>query len=147
MSQNPSSNDSMMAISSVWGNNKTFRLMPVDDKCPYVESIYDPESKVLVVISKNCKSSYHLLPVLDDNGDAMPVKKPRANGKNFREERRLIDTYQEYYLILNEEIYSFLDKVCVNKDYDFKQFVEAPPVTSASQAAGMMSMDSQVIVE
>ncbi len=54
---NPTAYNSMMIISSIWGMNKTFRLLPVDEACPYVESIYDPESKVLVVISKLKKQS------------------------------------------------------------------------------------------
>lgn len=125
----PSAHGSMMAISSIWGNNKTFRLFPVDVNCPYLECIYDPESKILVVISKNHKQSYHMLPVLDDHGDPVPAKKARQSGKQTKEERRLMDTYQEYYIILNEEIYDFLSKVAVNAEtYDFKTFVEAPPV-------------------
>lgn len=130
---NPSSYNSMMAISSIWGNNKTFRLLPMDVDCPYSECIYDPESKILVVISKEYKQSYHMLPVLDDHGDEVPVKKPRRNNKLIKEERRLLDTFQEYYIIVNEEIYDFLSKVAVNADtYDFKTFVEAPPVQPAA---------------
>lgn len=125
--------NSMLAISSVWGNNKTFRLMPVSADCPYLECIYDPESKILVVISKMHKQSYHMLPALDDNGDPMPPKKARQNNKNIREERRLVDTYQEYYIIVNEEIYAFLNSVVVNKDYDFKTFVEAPAPANPMQ--------------
>lgn len=128
----------MMAISSVWGNNKTFRLFPLDSNCPYVECIYDPESKLLVVISKNHKQSYHMLPVLDEQGDEVPVKKPRRNNKPVKEERRLVDTYQEYYMILNEEIYEFLSKVVVNADtYDFKTFIDAAPVAPAGAVPQM----------
>jgi len=128
---NYSANQSMYAIYSVWGNNQTFRLFPVDVNCPYLECIYDPETKILVVISKNNKQSYHMLPQLDDHGDAVPAKKQRANGKNIKEERRLVDTYQEYYVIVNEQIYDFLSKVAVNADdFDFKKFVDAPPITS-----------------
>ena len=131
----PSAHGSMMAISSIWGNNKTFRLFPVDVNCPYLECIYDPESKILVVISKIHKQSYHMLPVLDDHGDPVPVKKPRLSGKQTKEERRLLETYQEYYIILNEEIYDFLSKVAVNAEtYDFKTFVEAPAVAPSGSA-------------
>jgi hypothetical protein len=67
--------------------------------------------------------------VLDDNGDPMPAKKPRMNNKTVKEERRLIDTYQEYYIIVNEEIYEFLSKVAVNAEtFDFKEFVDAAPI-------------------
>lgn len=144
----PSSYGSMMAVSSIWGNNKTFRLIPLDSNCPYNECIYDPQSKILVIISKNFKETYHMIPTLDDNGDEVPAKKPRANGKPIKEERRLIETYQEYYIILNEEIYSFLDNVCVNKNYDFKQFVEAPPIgnmESQGVMSNIMPPDDQVI--
>lgn len=129
----PSAYGSMLAVNSVWGNNKTFRMIPVDSNCPYMECIYDPETKILVVISKNHKQSYHMLPVLDDHGDEVPVKKARRNGKPIKEERRLLDTYQEYYIIVNEEIYDFLSKVAVNADaFDFKSYVEAAPVQNAS---------------
>lgn len=142
---NVSAYNSMMAISSVWGNNKTFRMLPLDTNCPYNECIYDPESKILVVISKHYKQSYHLLPVLDDHGDPVPPKKPRSNGKSFKEERRLLDTYQEYYIIVNEEIYDFLSKVAVNADsFDFKSFVEAPPVQPG--ANGMQFSATETIV-
>lgn len=131
---NPSAFGSMMAISSVWGNNKTFRLLPIDSNCPYTECIYDPESKILVVISKNHKQSYHMLPSLDEHGDPIPAKKARPSGKQVKEERRLVDTYQEYYIIVNEEIYDFLSKVAVNaQTYDFKVFVEAPPIAPSAE--------------
>lgn len=127
---NYSANQSMYAIYSVWGNNQTFRLFPVDVNCPYLECIYDPETKILVVISKNNKQSYHMLPQLDDHGDPVAAKRQRANGKNVKEERRLVDTYQEYYVIVNEQIYDFLSKVAINADdFDFKKFVDAPPVS------------------
>jgi hypothetical protein len=142
----PSSYGSMIAISSVWGNNKTFRMFPVDSNCPYLECIYDPETKILVVISKTSKQSYHMLPQLDENGDAVAPKRPRANGKPVKEERRLVETYQEYYVIVNEEIYDFLSKVAINADtFDFKTFVEADPV--APQNAGQPAMSFTATAE
>lgn len=142
----PSSYGSMMAVSSIWGNNKTFRLIPMDSNCPYNECIYDPQSKILVIISRNFKESYHMVPTLDDNGDEVPAKKPRANGKQIKEERRMIETYQEYYIILNEEIYDFLGKVAVNAStYDFKTFVEAPPVNPSMMTGTMMPPEELTI--
>ena len=133
----------MMGIRSVWGNNKTFRLLPVDVHCPYLECIYDPESKILVVISKNSKTNYHMLPQLDDNGDMVSAKRPRANGKTFKEERRTVETYQEYYLIVEEDIYAFLKNVMVNYtelETVVKEFIDAPP--AAPQNGNMaFSMD------
>lgn len=139
----PSAYGAMMGIRSVWGNNKSFRLLPLDVNCPYLECIYDPESKILVVISKNSKSSYHMLPQLDENGDVVSAKRPRANGKNFREERRTVETYQEYYLIVEEDIYAFLKNVMINYtelETVVKEFIDAPP--AAPQTGNMaFSMD------
>lgn len=129
---NPSATSSMLAINSVWGNQKTFRLLPMDINCPYLECIYDPGTKILVVISKLHKQSYHMLPQLDDHGDPVPAKKTRPENKTIREERRLLDTYQEYYIILNEEMYDFLTRVCINyESFNFKQYIE--PVVEAAQ--------------
>ena len=139
----PSAYGSMTAISSVWGNNKTFRLFPIDSNCPYMECIYDPETKILVVISKISKQSYHMLPVLDENGDAIAPKRPRPNNKPVKEERRLVETFQEYYIIVNEEIYDFLSKVAVNAEgFDFKSFVEAAPIPPQGMEQPAMSISA-----
>ncbi len=133
----------MMGIRSVWGNNKTFRLLPVDINCPYLECIYDPESKILVVISKNSKSAYHMLPQLDDNGDVVLAKRPRTNGKNIKEERRTVETYQEYYIIVEEDIYGFLKNVMVNYvelETVVKEFIDAPPAAPQTGSVAF-SMD------
>ena len=140
----PSAYGSMMGIRSVWGNNKSFRLLPVDEHCPYLECIYDPESKILVIISKNYKTSYHMLPQLDEHGDPIPAKKQRANGKNFREDRRSVETYQEYYIIVEEDIYAFLKSVMVNYnelETVVKEFIDAPPATPNTGSPIAFSMD------
>ena len=67
----------------------------------------------MVVISKAMKQAYHMLPKLDDNGDAIPVKgKPRVNKKEIKEERRLVDTFSEFYLMTPEEISGFVHIFC-----------------------------------
>jgi hypothetical protein len=58
----------MMLINSVWNEQPTFKLMPISNESPYVECIYDPESKVFVVISKTKKTTLHMLPELDSYG-------------------------------------------------------------------------------
>ena len=89
---------SMMLITSNWGPYKSFKAIPVTDACPYMEAIFDPSSKILAVISKHSKQSYHMLPKLDDNGDPMKLKiSKRENGKDYREERRLIERIKIYF--------------------------------------------------
>ena len=69
----------MLLIKSSWNDGETFKLLPVSQDCPYVECIFDPATKVFVVISKVSKTSLHMLPKLDDNGDPAPLKTKRAN--------------------------------------------------------------------
>ena len=117
----------MMATSSYYGRNMTFRLIPISPMCPYMECLYDPETKVFAIISKIAKSTYHMLPTLDDHGDEKPAKKKRPGGKKIMEERRLVDSFQEFYMFKREEIDAFLKGICINPDYDFATYLDAPP--------------------
>jgi hypothetical protein len=88
----------MMLVQATWNEKQTFRLIPISLNCPYVECILDPETQVFVIISKISKTSLHMLPKLDDNGDALLTKNLRSNGRNIREERQKIDVFQEFYI-------------------------------------------------
>lgn len=118
---------SMMLITSNWGPYKSFKAIPLNADCPFMEAIFDPSSKILAVISKHSKQSYHMLPKLDDNGDPMKLKLgKRENGKDFREERRLIETYAEYYVSERSEIETFLNGFCLNADsYNYAEYLDA----------------------
>ena len=116
----------MIAVSSVWGEYKTFRLIPIHKDCPYLEGIFDPNLQVMVFISDKHKNSYHMLPVLDSDGEVIPSKKKRSNGKTYKEERRMVETYQEYYIVEREEILKMLEMFCQNYDtFDFAKFMSA----------------------
>jgi hypothetical protein len=101
--------NSMMLIKSTWNQEKTFKLIPIHQDCPYNEAIFDPNQKVLAVISKECKESYQMLPKFNDKGDVMYLKNARDNGKTYAEERRLVDTYYEYYIEDKGDIAAFLE--------------------------------------
>jgi hypothetical protein len=58
----------MMLVASEWNGKPTFRTMPMTADCPYVECIFDPESKVFVVISKTKRNTLQMLPKLDEYG-------------------------------------------------------------------------------
>jgi hypothetical protein len=122
---------SMLLFTSFWQDRPTFKLMPIVDSCPFVEVIYDPNLEMLVVINKTFKQTFHNVPKQDDNGDIVMTKTPRKNGKPFREERRAIDTYQEYYMTEKSEIESFINRFAVNaEEFDF-----AKHMTNKEQAA------------
>lgn len=98
-----------MLIKSTWNQAKTFRLIPISLDCPYNEAIYDPEQKILAVISKECKETFQMVPKFDDKGDVLQAKRVRENGKPYAEERRALDTWYEYYVEEADDIKAFIE--------------------------------------
>ena len=49
---------SMLIVQATWQEDQTFRMIPIEESCPYVECIYDPSTNVFVVISKIKKVSF-----------------------------------------------------------------------------------------
>jgi hypothetical protein len=122
----------MLIYTTFWGNDKTFKLLPINKECPYTEVIYDTQTELLVVISKNKKQNYEMLPKLDDDGNMIQSKKPKTNGKPMKEERRLMEVPQEHYIIERAEQESFIDKWGLNSDdFDFKKYLDAKPAGSS----------------
>lgn len=115
-----------MLVTSSWGNNKTFKLIPVTPECPYNEAIFDRDSKVLALIGKEKKQSLHMVTKLDDNGDVKTLKiGRRAGGKEYAEERKTLETYYEYYVENPEEIKNIINLFAVNADsFDYNVYME-----------------------
>jgi hypothetical protein len=115
----------MLLIQSDWNEDKTFKMIPLTNDCPYIEVIYDPSSKVLVMISRVSMTKLHMLPKLDDNGDPAPLKAPRKNGRSVKEERKTIETFQEFYIDNVDAIDALIDIFAVNKDkFDYKKYIK-----------------------
>ncbi len=113
--------NTMTLISSEWNGHNTFRLIPVSNDAPYVECIYDVTSGLFVIIGKVTKTTLHMLPKLDENGDPMGTQAMRANGRNVKEERVSSETFQEYYLDNKEDIKNLVNFLGINsKDFDFQ---------------------------
>ena len=107
----------MRCIESSWNDKKTFKLIPITSDCPFVEGIFDMESKVLVLIGLHKKQTFHMIPRLTDEGDIMLVKNgKRENGKKHKEERKALDTFQEYYLETKQDILDFINTFADNAD-------------------------------
>lgn len=111
----------MTLISSEWNGHNTFRLIPVSNDSPYVECIYDVTSGLFVIIGKVTKTTLHMLPKLDDNGDPMGTAVLRPNGRNVKEERVSSETFQEYYLDNKLDIKDLVNYLGINaKEFDFE---------------------------
>jgi hypothetical protein len=114
----------MMLVNSSFRNAKSFTLIPVSADSPYVEAMFDPQSSILAVISKVMKQSYHMVPKLNDDGQPIRLKSPnQETGKTVKEERRLVDTFSEFYLSDKKDIETFIHMFAVNaSDFDYKEF-------------------------
>jgi hypothetical protein len=119
---------SMMLVQATWQDKQTFRLIPISDSCPYVECIFDPGTKVFVIISKIKRTSLQMLPKLDEYGQ------PIAGSKGHREERHKLDVFQEFYIEDKIAVKDLLHLFAINaKTFDFEAFMsekeEELPVT------------------
>jgi hypothetical protein len=118
--------DSMMLISTPWQGVKSFKLIPINEECPYVECIYDPQQKVMAVIGKISKETFHMLPKLDSNGNMVPSKVAQEGTNPYKQERVMLDTFQEYYLSeMNEQI-DLINMFAVNAGtFDYKSIMNS----------------------
>jgi len=115
-----------MLVNSAFRNVKSFTMIPVSLDSPYTEAMYDPASGILAVISKVMKQSYHMVPKLDDDGNPIRLKVPnKQTGKTVKEERRLVDTFSEFYLSDKTDIETFIHMFAVNaSEFDYNQFMQ-----------------------
>ncbi len=114
-----SESNKMMVYSSDWQGQKSFRMLPVSEDCPFNEVIFDPTSRVLAVISKDQKEKPQMLPKLNGNGQMIMLKGLQAETSNpyqptYVEERHMMDAYYEYYLDNETDINTFVELFAIN---------------------------------
>lgn len=114
----PKHTQTMFVYSTDWYGRKSFRMLPVSEDSPFNEVIYDPNTGVLAVISRDKKDKPQMLPKLTEKGQVIPLK-PVANDTQQRyvEERRILETYYEYYLDDKQDIQNFINMFAVNADH------------------------------
>lgn len=115
----------MLLVDSYMGPYKTFVLVPISDDCPYVECIYEPTGMTMFLLSKNKKQSYKMLPKLNDNGDPERLKmQVRDDGKDYKEERRLLETFHEIIISGKDSVEAFVEAMASNSaTFDYKRYM------------------------
>jgi len=128
----------MMLITGSWNGKKTFKLIPVSLDCPYNEGIYDLDNKILALIGKDKKESLHMLAKLNEFGDPQTMKIGRRfNGKDYAEERKMLETYYEYFVEEVDEIKAVIKLLAVNFDeFKVEQFMvnDSPVIAPVNTA-------------
>jgi hypothetical protein len=115
------SNQSMMLVQATWQDKQTFRMVPVTTECPYVECIFDPGTKVFVIISKIRRTSLQMLPKLDEYGQ------PTTGSKGRKEERHKVEVFQEFYIEHLDAVKDLVELFAINaKSFDYNQFLGEP---------------------
>jgi hypothetical protein len=113
------SENTMMLVQATWQESQTFRMIPIAESCPYVECIFDPKTKVFVIISKIKRTSLQMLPKLDEYGQ------PATGTKGRKEERAKMEVFQEFYIEDKEAVKKLIDLFAVNKDFDYLSFINS----------------------
>lgn len=109
----------MMLVQATWNEQQTFRMIPITEHCPYVECIFDPTTKVLVIISTIKKTTLHMLPKLDEYGIAI------TGTKGMKQDRHKTEVFQEFYIEDNTAIESLLGLFAANfLKFDYKTFMD-----------------------
>jgi hypothetical protein len=111
------SEKSMMLVQATWQDKQTFRMIPITESCPYVECIFDPETKVFVVISKIKKVSLHMLPKLDEYGQSL------TGHKGVKQERHKLEVFQEFYVEDKTAVEELIKLMSINPEFDYKKFM------------------------
>lgn len=124
----------MLLVHGTWGTSKTFKMIPASMDCPYAEVLFDPESKLLAVISRFGKEVLHMVPRIDENGDPMYMKVgKRGNGKEVKEQRVTINSFFEYYIMDKKDVEEFVKMYAINADtFDYNTYMQGTGLLGGS---------------
>ena len=114
------SGKTMMVVHSEWNEKPTFRMISIDNNCPYNEVIYDLDKKELAIICKESKEKPAMMPKLDSNGRPKYFKGKNEEGELVQaqsSERLIFDSYYEYYIEEESDIRTFVDHFAFNKSH------------------------------
>ncbi len=124
----------MLLVHGTWGTSKTFKMIPASMDCPYAEVLFDPESKLLAVISRFGKEVLHMVPRIDENGDPVYMKVgKRGNGKEVKEQRVTINSFFEYYIMDKKDVEDFVKMYAINADtFDYNTYMQGTGLLGGS---------------
>jgi hypothetical protein len=128
----------MLIITAPWAPEvNTFRMIPATPDCPYLDVVYNRDKKALEITSTYKRNEYAMFAKVDDNGDAEKRKTAKVDEETgvqitVKQERRMAEILQKYFILEQSEIISFVQTFAVNADrIDYMQhfqgsIVEAP---------------------
>lgn len=131
-------NKTMLLVTAPWSQDEiTFRMIPASTECPYIDVVYNKDKSALEIVSTFKRNEYGMFAKVDENGDVEkrkhPIVDPETNEqKVFKQERRVTEILQKYFILEQSEIINFVQTFAINADkIDYmrvfsKTIVEAP---------------------
>jgi hypothetical protein len=127
------SGSNMIIVRSSFGGQPNFTLIPVTMDCAYVEALFEPVSKSLVIFNKCTQTKFRMIPKINESGDHVMPKKPRPDRQTYCEERKQMESFYEHYLVDPQDIREFVKRFAVNADnIDIEPFL-TPPVNTGKK--------------
>lgn len=108
------------AYKSFVRNKESFCLLPLNEQTVFVDGMYYPEQKFVLLLTRAVKERFQMIPKVDDFG--MAVTEKSANRRE-KQDRIRMDTNYEHYMSNIEDIKWFADKFIENGT-NFIEFVE-----------------------
>ena len=91
--------------------NETFRLMPLNRECIFVEGLFFNEINKLVLINEKSSEKFDLIEKFNPDGSMKLTK------NNQPEVERLRVSKEYVYELMGDDLKWFIDEYVVNKDY------------------------------
>lgn len=120
---------SMLLTTCSWNDEKyeSFHLIPITTDCPYLEGIYDPIAKLLVLFSNHNTEHLDMIDQINEFGDSMTRK------NKLLVERHKFNAPKELYIHKPEEIELFINLIAINAStFEFNKYLENPILFSKS---------------
>lgn len=109
------------AYKSLVREKPSYCLLPLSEDAVYVDGMYYPDQKFLLLLSKVTKERYQMIPKIDDYGLPQSDKMSRRQ----KQDRIKMQMNYEHYISTIEDIKWFAQEFVENAD-EFIAFVEAP---------------------
>jgi len=121
---------SMILTTSTWQHVPSFSLMPVDNDCPYIECLYNPMEKILAIIGKTKKDTFHMITKVDESGFPIKLKTGATAENPYKKQRVSQESYTEYYIRDRKEIESFIKTFAINhEEFDYMLTLDFEPMS------------------
>lgn len=115
----------MMKISSTLDGVPTFKLIPLDSTSRYIECVFHPGFKILIVVDEQKYSAYRFIPKLDDSGNTEYIK----GTKTQKQQRVLLESCHEHKITDRKEIEDFVNMFAINGPHNLEDYFKIPETT------------------